>query len=454
MGGKAQFGSRIGLIAATVGSAVGLGNVWRFPAEAQANGGAAFLLLYVACVAILGIPVMLAEFSLGRGTGKDAMGAFKKLAPRRKWFLTGILAISASYLILSFYMVVAGWTFEYFLQSVTGSLFNATSLSSDASISFQNKMKEYITGSWEPLLATYVMIAINIFVLLKGVQKGIEKMSNILMPALFVLLVLFCIASLTLPKAQEGLAYFFNPDFSKITPSTMINALGQAFFSLSLGMGILITYSSYYPKTTNLVNTAVTVSILDLTVAILMGIIIFPAVMSFGLDNEALEGATLVFVTLPEVFSMMPFPSLWSSLFFLLLMVAALTSTISLAEVSIAFISRQFSLSRQKACLAVMLPLIILSSLCSLSQGALSGIRILGMNIFDFLDYMATNLMLPMAAGLSCIFLGWIIPKSFLTKELTNRYKINLKVYSVIRFTIRYLAPPLIAVILVAKFLE
>ena len=458
MAGKTQFGSRIGLIAATVGSAVGLGNIWRFPAEAQANGGAAFLILYIICVIVLGIPVMLAEFSLGRGTGKDALGAFQKLAPRKRWWLTGALAILASYLILSFYMVVASWTLEYLWQSLTGELYsgidnrNADVIMMDAS--FKSKMEEYIGGSWRPLIATFVMIGANIFVLMKGVEKGIEKVSNIMMPALFVLLLVFAGVSLSFSKAGEGLAYFFNPDFSKITAATVINALGQAFFSLSLGMGILITYSAYFPKKTNLVTTAVTVSGLDLLVALLMGIIIFPAVMTFGLDGESLEGATLVFVTLPEVFASMPFTRVWSSLFFLLLLVAALTSTISLAEVSTAFASERFGLTRKKACLAVMLPLCGLSALCSLSQGVLGNIKILGLNIFDFLDTVATNMMLPVSAILTCVFLGWILPGKYLKGELTSHGKTNRNLSRCIIWAIRYPAPILIAVILVAKFLE
>lgn len=453
MASKTQFGSRIGLIAATVGSAVGLGNVWRFPAEAQANGGAAFLLIYIACIALLGIPVMLSEFALGRGTGRDAVGSFQKLAPRKKWWVGGAIATLASYLILSFYLVVAGWTLEYFWQSITGGLYEGVGIEG-MNVTFREKMGRYITGNWEPLLATYAIIAVNIFVLMKGVQKGIEKMSNILMPALFLLLVFFCIAALTLPQASEGLKYFFSPDFRKINASTFVNALGQAFFSLSLGMGILITYSAYYPKKTNLVGTSVTVSALDLTVAILMGIIIFPAVMSFGLNGESLEGATLVFVTLPEVFESMPFTRFWSALFFLLLLVAAVTSTISLAEVSVAFVSDRLHISRKKACWVVMLPLVALSSLCSLSQGPLSHIRLFHQNIFDFLDTVATNLMLPTAAILTCLFLGWIVPKSFLRNELTNRGHVNRHLSKFIIFIIRWLAPALISVILVAKFLE
>ncbi len=455
MAKKTQFGSRIGLIAATVGSAVGLGNVWRFPAETQANGGAAFLIIYIACVFLLGIPVMLAEFSIGRGTSSDAAGAFRQLAPGKAWWLTGALAILASYLILSFYMVVAGWTFEYLWQSVTGNLY-AVDISSgieNVSRSFHEKMGEYISGTFRPLVATFIVIFLNLFILMRGVQKGIEKMSNVMMPVLFILLVIFAGVALTFPKAAEGLEFFLKPDFSKITPAVMINALGQAFFSLSLGMGILITYSSYFPKNTKLVKTAVTVSALDLLVAVMMGIIIFPAVTTFGLDGETLEGATLVFVTLPEVFAQMPATRLWSTLFFLLLIVAAVTSTISLAEVSVKFVKDHFRTSRKKACMIVLLPLFILSSLCSLSQGVLSDIRLFGMNIFDLLDNTATNIMLPVAAILTCIFLGWVAPKGFFRKELTNGGETGERIFPAILFIIRFAAPVLIAIILLAKLL-
>lgn len=455
MAKKVQFGSRIGLIAATVGSAVGLGNVWRFPSEAQANGGAAFLILYIFCVLLLGIPVMLAEFSLGRGTSSDAVGSFMKLSPRKKLWITGAVAILASYLILSFYMVVAGWTLEYFIQSVSGNLYtvvdSARNSADPLASSFHVRMGEYITGSWQPLIMTYIMIAINLIILLKGVQKGIEKMSNVMMPVLFVLLLVFACVSMTFPKAYEGLAFFLNPDFSKINSGVVINALGQAFFSLSLGMGILVTYSGYFPKKTNLTSTAITVSGLDLLVALLMGFIIFPAVMSFGLDGESLSGATLVFVTLPEVFARMPLTQLWSALFFLLLMVAALTSTISLAEVSIAFMQDRFNMKRTKACLWVMLPLVILSSLCSLSQGVLSDFTVMNLTLFDLLDTVATNYMLPTVAILTCVYLGWFAPKGFLKQELSNKDTLAGKFIPVVCFIIKYIAPLLIGVILLAK---
>lgn len=458
MAKKVQFGSRIGLIAATVGSAVGLGNIWRFPAEAQTNGGAAFLILYIGCVFLLGIPVMLAEFVMGRGTRSDAVGAFKMLDPKKKWWVTGAVAILASYLILSFYMVVAGWTLEYFWQSITGGLYDhvaASDLGSGKmSATFHHRMGDYVSGTWAPLAATFIMIGVNLFVLMRGVQKGIEKMSNIMMPILFILLVAFACVACSLPGASKGLEYFLKPDFSKITPTVLVNALGQAFFSLSLGMGILITYSGYFPKDTRLVKTSVTVSALDLLVAVLMGFIIFPAVMSFGLDKEGLEGATLVFVTLPEVFAQIPGTRIWSALFFLLLMVAALTSTISLAEVTVAFMQDHFKMGRRRACLWVMCPLAVLSTLCSLSQGVLSDFHILGMNIFDFLDNTATNIMLPLVAIMTCIFLGWAVPKEWFRAELTNGGAVKGRVFASVRFIVRWVAPVLIAVILLAKILS
>lgn len=459
MAAKAQFGSKIGLIAATVGSAVGLGNVWRFPAEAQANGGAAFLLLYIACVFLLGIPVMLAEFSLGRGQRSDAVGVFLKLSPHTPWWLGGALAIMASYLILSFYMVVAGWTLEYMWQSITGALYTPVSETVSHTgiealdIQFKAKMEEYILQDMRPLVMTYIMLAINLGILLMGVQKGIEKMSNILMPVLFALLLAFAGVAMTFPQAAEGLEFFLRPDFSKIDASVVINALGQAFFSLSLGMGILITYSSYFPKDTRLTRTAVTVSLLDMLVAVMMGFIIFPAVKSFGLDSEGLEGATLVFVTLPEVFAQMPLTQLWSSLFFLLLMVAALTSTISLAEVSIALMQDRFRMRRTTACLTVILPLFLLSTICSLSQGSLSWIKVAGLNIFSLLDTVATNVMLPVASIITCVYVGWFAPKGYLRGELTNNGALSSRAYPLIAAIIRYVAPVIIALILLATFI-
>ena len=455
MSNKVQFATKIGLIAATVGSAVGLGNVWRFPVLAQSNGGAAFLLIYIACVFILGIPVMMAEFSLGRGGQSDAVGSFMNVTPGKKWWMAGAIAIIASYLILCYYMVVAGWTMEYLWNSITGDLYSvANSAGVSDSPQFTTKMKEYIVDDINPLIFTYIMIAANFVVLMCGVKKGIERLSNILMPMLFVLLIIFGCVSLSLPKAEEGLKFFLSPDFSKINGTVIINAMGQAFFSLSLGMGILITYASYYPKTTILSRTAVTVSLLDMTVAIMMGIIIFPAVTSFGLTGESLEGPSLVFSTLPEVFAQMPLTQLWSILFFLFLMVAALTSTISIAEVSIAFMQDRFKMSRVKACLIVIAPLFLFSSLCSLSQGSLGNMTIAGYTLFDLFDTVATNILLPTASILLCIYMGWVAPKSFFKGQLTNQGTVTSRVFHIVLFIVRFVAPILIGTILITHFIN
>lgn len=453
MSKKAQFGSKIGLIAATVGSAVGLGNVWRFPAETQNNGGAAFLILYIGCVLVLGIPVMLAEFSLGRAGRSDAAGAFSRLSPGTRWPIVGGVAILASYLILCYYMVVAGWTLEYLWESISGNLYSNLGNGDDAlDNAFAGRMERYIFSDIRPLAATWAVILINIGILLGGVQKGIERLSNILMPLLFLILTVLCAVTLSLPGAGRGLEFFLSPDFSKITPEVFVSALGQTFFSLSLGMGILITYASYYPDDTRLTRTSVIVSLMSLLVAILTGCIIFPAVTTFGLDNHSLAGATLVFVTLPEVFTNMPGTVLWSTIFFVLLLVAALTSTVSIAEVSIAFMQDHFRMSRRRACLTVMLPLFALSSLCSLSYGSLGDIKIAGLNIFDFLDRTTTDILLPLVSIGVCVYVGWFAPKNLLDNQLTNGGHIHSRITTAVAFVIKYLAPPLIAAIMISKF--
>lgn len=455
---KGTFTSKIGVIAATVGSAIGLGNIWRFPSEAQTNGGAAFLVIYILCVFLMGIPVMLAEMSLGRAGRSDSVGNFKNLTPRSHWWLAGIIGLLASYLILSFYMVVAGWTIEYMFDSITGDLYSGYIASSaDAESSyFSAKMGNYIASTWNPLIWTAVMICLNLGVLLLGVSKGIEKMSNILMPLLFLLMVIFCCVSLSLPGASEGLAFFLKPDFSKIDINVVMNALGQAFFSLSLGMGVLVTYAAYYPKDIKMTNTAVSVSLLDFFIAFLMGLVVFPAVMSFGIGNtaSATQGTTLVFVTMPEIFAHMGGTVLWSSLFFLLLAVAAITSTISIAEVSVAFVRDRFHLSRKASCLIVVLPLLATSALCSLSLGAVPSLQLAGMPIFDFLDNFATNLLLPLSAFCICLYVGWVLPRNFIREQLSNYGTVPAKAAPWIALLIRYACPVLIATILISKVIS
>ncbi|MGM9803787.1 MAG: sodium-dependent transporter [Muribaculaceae bacterium] len=455
MAEKAKFATKIGLVAATVGSAIGLGNVWRFPGETQANGGAAFLIIYLICVLVLGIPVMLAEFSLGRAGQSDSVGNFKALTPNKKWWIAGVIGLLASYLILSYYMVVAGWTMDYLWGSLTGGLYDGYDQAQKGSAFFSGKMDEVITSVGTPIFWTIMTLAINLVVLLLGVRKGIEKISNVLMPMLFVLLLIFCFKALSLPNSLEGLEFFLKPDFSKITIDVALNALGQAFFSLSLGMGILVTYSAYFPQETHLARTAMQVSMLDFVVAFMMGLIIFPALCSFNMSGgDNVEGTTLVFVTMPEIFANMYATSLWSVLFFLLLAIAAITSTISLGEVAVAFISDRFGVSRRWACIIVIAPLFVLSPICSLSLGAVPGFSLAGMPIFNFLDTFATNLLLPLCAFLICIYVGWVLPKGFIDKELTNDGDFETKTLPVLKFLIRYISPVLILLVFAAKIID
>lgn len=452
MAAKVEFKSKIGLIAATVGSAVGLGNIWRFPAETQANGGAAFLLIYAACVVVLGIPVMLGEFAIGRAGGSDPMSNYRKLSPGSRWWMIGSTGIVASYMILCFYTVVAGWVLEYLLQSISGSLYAADvdGAVAGSAAAFAQKMDSNISGTWGPMINTLVLIVATFGIMVAGVQKGIERMSNIMMPLLFVILLVFCGVSLSLPDAGKGVEYFLNPDFSKVTPHTVINALGQAFFSLSLGMGVLMTYAAYFPKDTRLGRTATTVSIVDMGVAVMMGLIIFPAVMSFGMQGEEFEGSSLVFVTMPEIFAKMPATRVWSILFFMLLLLAAVTSVISVAEVTVKWFQDRFRLSRLKASLCVILPLFVLSPLCSLAQGPLSNFKIFGYDLFALFDNCSTNILLPVGALLMCIYLGWVAPKSLLNDQLTNDGRLHTRIVGATRFVLKWIAPPVITMILLS----
>jgi NSS family neurotransmitter:Na+ symporter len=451
MSEKVLFRSKIGLIAATVGSAVGLGTVWRFPAQVQANGGAAFLLIYIICAFLLGVPVMLSEFAMGREGGSDAVGTYRKLAPGTRWWIVGAAAVLVSFMILCFYMVVGGWTFEYLIESFGSNMYPDTAVDSGH---FTQCMQQYVMTGYAPLFYTLAFVAINVIVLLGGVQKGIERMSNIMMPLLFILLAVFCVTTLTLPDAMSGVEFFLNPDFSKITPGVCISALGQALFSLSLGMGILITYAAYYPADTRLTRTSITVVSMTLMIAMLMGLIIFPAVASFKLADHGLSGTTLVFVTLPEVFAMLPASRLWSVLFFLLLMVAALTSTVSIAEVSVKFMQDRFGMSRKKATWCVLLPIFPLSGVCALSFGVLSDFTICGKVIFDALDAFTNIYMLPLVALAGCIYAGWFAEKGLLRRQLSNNGTLRMRITTFLIFMLKWFAPVAILAIFIFGILN
>jgi NSS family neurotransmitter:Na+ symporter len=442
---RAQFATKLGVIAATVGSAVGLGNIWRFPYETGTHGGAAFLLIYIFFVLILGIPVMCAEFTLGRAGGSNAAGAFRNLGASRGWQCVGLLGILTSFVILGFYTVVAGWTMEYLFQSVTGGL--ATGSTADMHERFGN----FVQNDWRPLFWTILFIVINFVIISRGVEKGIEKISNILMPILFVILIIFCVNSLFLPKAGEGFKFLFSPDFSKIDGNTILAAMGQAFFSLSIGMGVLMTYSSYFSKETKLLKTASITALLDTIVAILAGVIIFPAVFSYNQTPEA--GPRLVFEVLPAIFVNMPGGSIWASLFFLLLFVATLTSTISLTEVVIAYLVEEAGLSRNKATIINAIGVIVMATLSSLSFGSLSGFTICGLTFFNLLDFISSNIMLPLGGLLICIYAGWFLEKKILKRQLTNSDSEPRPLVKVVIFLLRYVAPLAILTIFVAGLL-
>ena len=436
---RVTFGSKIGVILATVGCAVGLGNIWRFPYMLGSNGGAAFLLVYLLCILLLGLPVMITEFFIGRHTNRNAAGAFKELAPGTKWSLIGYNGVLAAFLILGFYSVVAGWTLEYVLQAFSGSLSDKTA--TDFATDFSN----FSTGLIRPIIWTVTFIVLTHVIIISGVKSGIERASKIMMPLLFLFLLILAIRSVTLPNASEGLTFLFQPDFSKINSSVILSAMGQAFFSLSIGMGCLITYASYFKKETNLQTTALQVTILDTLVALLAGIMIFPAVFSFGITPTA--GPELVFITLPNVFAQLPMGSVWSAIFFILLALAALTSTISMHEVATAYVHEEHKMSRNKAAWVVSAGAIILGILSSLSFGVLKDFTIGGMIFFDFLDYLTAKIMLPLGGMLICIFAGTRVERKVIKAELTNEGTIPFYFFNTYAFFMKYVAPIAIGII-------
>lgn len=443
MAGRTQFSTKLGVIAATVGSAVGLGNIWRFPYEAGVHGGGAFLILNIIFVVVLGIPVICAEFLIGRHSRSDVCGAFRCFKNGRGFTIIGWMGLTAAILILGFYSVVAGWTTQYIYQSLIGfgGVTNADEL--------HQRFVAFASNGFEPLLWTFFFLAVNCFILSRGVEKGIEKMSNFLMPVLFVILLIFSINSLLLPGAREGLLFLFKPDFSALTPGVILGALGQAFFSLSLGLGCLITYASYFKDDTPLVKTASISAGLDSLVAIMAGVIIFPAVFTFG--QEPAAGPQLVFEVLPSIFMNLPGGIFWSVLFFVLLFIASLTSTISLFETAIAFLQRSRGVSRRVSVAITMTIVVILAVLCSLSFGPLDGFTLFSLNFFDFSDFVSSNILLPLGGMLSSIFVGWVVERSILATQFLGENPSRTKVGTVrvLVFSLRYIAPVGIAAVFV-----
>ena len=434
-----SFGSKFGVIAATAGSAIGLGNIWRFPYVAGENGGAAFLIIYLGFVLAIGIPVMLSEFIIGRRAQLNAFGSFRKLAPGKSWYLVGLMGVVAAFMILSFYTAVAGWTLEYLYQAVVnGFEGKSTEQLSDMFFGFTS-------GTWRPLMWFFVFMSLTSLIIMAGVQKGIEKYTKILMPLLLVLLVILVIRSVTLPDAKNGILFLFKPDFSKITTSTILEALGQAFFSLSIGMGTLITYASYIQKTDNLGVTAISVAFADTVIAILAGLAIFPAVFAFHIAPSSGEG--LVYITLPNIFQQMPGGFVFAFMFFLLLAVAALTSTISVLEVIVAFFVEELHLKRKAATILAALSVSVLGVMSVLSFSALSDFTIFGFTVFNLMNFTSANILLPLGGLFIVLFVAWFLGRDSAKNELSNDGKVRTGYFSFFMFVIKYLAPLAIAFI-------
>ncbi len=442
---RSQFVTKTGVIAATVGSAVGLGNIWRFPYEAGMHGGGAFLLVYIICVFALGVPVLVAEFVLGRASRGNGVLAYRKLAPRSPLRISAYMGILSSIMILSFYSVVAGWIIEYLYQSVLD-LFSA-----EAGTAYSERFDTFIANPVRSLAWTVIFLLFNFMVLRRGIEKGIERVSNVLMPVLFAMLIMFCVNSLMQSRAAEGVAFLLKPDFSKLTPSVCIGAMGQAFFSLSLGLTCMLTYASYFSDSTRLTRSATITAVLDLLVALLSGLIIFPAVFSYGFQPEA--GPKLVFEILPSIFAQMPGGGFWAVAFFALLFFASLTSTISMSEISITYLVEEHSMKRRTACLLNTGIAMVFGSLCALSFGVLGDVKIFGMTIFDLFDYVSSNLLLPIGGIMLSVTAGWVIDKKVLREQLTNNGTISNMWIGALRFCMRFVAPIGIAVVFIYSFL-
>ena len=436
--GRATLGGKLSAVLVAAGSSVGLGNIWRFPYVAGDNGGGAFLVIYILCVLLLGLPIMVAEFSVGRASHRNAVGAYRALDP--KWSFLGYNGVVAAFLILGFYFVVSGWTAEYMVHSVTGSLARYTTADEYKSV-FEN----FIQNPWRPVLYTALFVLATHFVIATGVQKGIERSAKVLMPLLFVILIALSIHSLLMPGGEEGLRFLFRPDFSKVTPSTVLTALGQAFFSLSIGLGCLVTYASYFKNDTNITHTALQVAFIDTLVAVLAGLVIFPAVFSVGIEPTA--GPSLVFVTLPAIFNTLPLSMVWSTIFFLLLVIAALTSTISLHEVLTVYVQEEWRLSRRAAAWIVTGACIVLGAAASLSLGAWQWLQLGGKSFFDLLDFVTANIMLPTGGFFICIFTGWVLDRRFMPAELTNHGALRLHLWPLLGMLLRWVCPVVILLI-------
>ena len=431
---RGNWGSSIGFILAASGSAIGLGNLWKFPYQAGRNGGGAFVIIYLAFVILLGFSLILGEMAIGRNGKKDGYSSYEHL--KKGWGKVGLLGIITSFIILSYYLVIGGWIIKYLVDFLTNQMTN------DTTVHFNS----FISSDYSPIIYLVLFLVATSAIVLKGVSGGIEKASKIMMPFLFVFLIIIVIRSVTLPNAMVGIKFFLQPDFSKITAEVILSALGQVFFSLSLGMAIMVTYGSYLPANTNMVKSSFIIALLDTFVALLAGLAILPAVFAFGYEPAA--GPSLMFITLPKVFEQLPFGNFFGFIFFLLVLFAALTSAVSMLEVSVAYLVDKRKFDRKKAVIFLSVVLFILALPSSLSFGRFDHKIFFGKNFFDFLGYLTDNIFLPLGGLLLCIFIGFVWDKKEVEAEVTNNGKIKFALLKTWLFLIKYIIPVIIFCIL------
>ena len=444
-----SFGSKFGALVAMAGSAVGLGNLWRFPYLVGENGGAAFIIVYILLCFLICLPIFVSEFVIGRRSQKNAYAAFRDLSGGSAWRWVGLFTVIVPLIVLSYYSVIGGWSVDYLFKSLTFS-FTGDISRTEMSTMFSG----FVSSTWAPLIGHTAFLLATTLIVVIGIKDGIEKFSKIMMPLLFLIVVAIAIYSVTLPGAAAGIDYLFRPDFSKIDAKACAAALGQAFFSLSLGFGTIMTYASYVSKNDNIMTQSAATAASDLMFALIAGIAIMPAVFAFGIDPQS--GPGLVFETLPYVFGQMPAGGVVAILFFLALLVAALTSSISMLEVAVAYLVEEKKFSRVAACVTLFVICWVVGALCSLSFGPLSHIKIDGGNLFDFFDNLSSNILMTLGSLLTVLFVGWRLKKTDIYDEFTNGGTLsrNARIFGVLWFLIRFVCPLAIIAIFLTGLLS
>ncbi|TKC14406.1 sodium-dependent transporter [Robertmurraya kyonggiensis] len=441
MSQQEQWKSKIGFVLAAAGSAIGLGAIWKFPYVAGTGGGGAFFLIFLVFTLVLGMPLLLGEFMIGRMGQSDPIQTYSKLASNPKWNFIGKIGVFTSFVLLSFYSVVGGWIILYIIKILSGGL---AGLSQDQ---YGQLFGEIISEPYSTILAQLAFMLITIFVVAQGVQKGIELASKVMMPALLILFIALVIRSLSLDGAMEGVKFLLVPDFSKLTSESILFALGQAFFTLSLGVSVMLTYASYLPKTQNLPQSGISIIILNVVIALLAGLAIFPGVFSFGLEPNA--GPVLIFSVLPAVFSQMPFGMLFFLAFLILFLFAALTSAFSMIEIIVAAVTKNDVSKRKKTTWIIGILIFIVGIPSCLSYGLLSDAKLFDKTIFDLMDYAVSNILMPLGALLISIFVSRKIPKAELFAELKKGSNVGYAFFSICYFSLKYIVPIAIIVVFI-----